>query len=209
MAKSAILDPTNIIRRVPNISYEDFRKEHLLPNQPLIIGPELIQNWPCLDYWRLLSSPTQSQDSQTSTISPDMHSKPNLSYMRDKYGHFIVPVDEDGCRTERPLEEVIHLWQTGEAKEIYVKDWHLALQLSRQEGPSDKGEFYITPDIFKDDWMNRYYMKETQDDFRFVVSLNLLFIYFTYRSQYMGPSGTCTRLHRDVCQSLSSFFIPD
>jgi hypothetical protein len=27
--------------------------------------------------------------------------------------------------------------------------------------------------------------------------------------QYMGPTGTCTRLHRDVCQSFPSSYLPD
>ena len=74
----------------------------------------------------------------------------------------MVPVDQEGCRSSMLLSDVLDAWRKGEGQKVYVKDWHLALQR-----PQDR--FYDTPDIFKDDWMNRYYCAETDDDFRFVV----------------------------------------
>jgi len=175
------------IRRVPNISYHDFRKNHLLPNQPVLIGQELIANWPCLRHWKVVSLKAFHAESShfemDETQQPNALSVPNLEYMRVKYGGFSVPVDEDGCRSERLLREILDMWEGGKKSEgngdggnIYVKDWHLALQLETQKtgtdstiGLDEDRTFYTTPDIFSDDWMNLYYLKSTKDDFRFVV----------------------------------------
>lgn len=138
----------------PDISYADFRSDHLITNTPIIIGQQLIQNWACLSNWR-----STEKDQQ------NMFSLPNLSYIKEKYGQLKAPVDEDGRRTERQLSEVIDLWDSGAGQGLYVKDWHLALTAPMSEGKP----FYDTPDIFKDDWMNRYYLEKTDDDFRFVV----------------------------------------
>lgn len=183
-AISASSMSADVILRVPNISYPDFRKNHLLPNQPVLIGQELIENWPCLQHWKVvgpnvLASPFRTDETQR----PSAHSPPNLEYMREKYGRFTVPVDEDGCRSEKPLHEILDMWEgktesegDGDREKIYVKDWHLALQLESRETGTDSAEafdgvrtFYTTPDIFSDDWMNLYYLKSTMDDFRFVV----------------------------------------
>ncbi|CAG8720236.1 4258_t:CDS:1, partial [Acaulospora colombiana] len=156
------------IRRVPNITYDEFRGQHLLPNQPLLIGPALIQDWNCLKDWR---SPQTSSDSNASHEQSSEYSLPNLSFMKNTYGKFIVPVDQDGYRSEKTLGEVIDAWEndrkSAQEEKMYVKDWHLALQLERQQQrPQSNGEgeqeeqttvympFYVTPDIFVDDWMN-------------------------------------------------------
>jgi hypothetical protein len=160
----------NSMRHLSNITYEDFRTNHLLINQPVMIAPTLVQEWPCRSHWRLPSRSTLSKEDDMSVNNASApSSEPNFGYIKDKYGHLVVPVDEEGCRTERPLQDILALWEKGEGRGMYVKDWHLALQLSRQKDPSIS-KFYDTPNIFKDDWMNRYYLKETQDDFRFVVS---------------------------------------
>jgi hypothetical protein len=112
------------------------------------------------------------------TMGSDAHSEPNLDYFRGNYGDFTVPVDEDGCRSERLLREVIDMWEgkdesanTDQGCKVYVKDWHLALRLEKESATSDDAStFYTTPNIFADDWMNRYYRRNTTDDFRFVVS---------------------------------------
>ena len=62
---------------------------------------------------------------------------------------------------------------------MYIKDWHLALQLeqrNKEAGVEEEASFYETPGIFKDDWMNRYYRAKTEDDFRFVVRLSSLLL---------------------------------
>jgi hypothetical protein len=118
------------------------------------------------------------------TMRSSAFSAPNLTYFRGKYGEFTVPVDEDGCRSERPLHEIIDIWEgkdessgSHQGDKIYVKDWHLALQLEKDSARAgstasldEHSTFYTIPDIFADDWMNHYYRKNTEDDFRFVVS---------------------------------------
>lgn len=187
----------NLIQRVSNISYGEFRTRHLVTNQPVIVGEELIETWSCLQHWRVANSAPASKAVASNGLPEENTSfstcsMPNLAYMRIKYGENTVPVDEDGCRSQKALREVIDIWEqeyqsvheTNVAK-MYVKDWHLALQLGTS---SEEEPFYTTPGIFADDWMNNYYRKYTNDDFRFV---------------YMGPAGTFTRLHRDVYTSYS------
>jgi hypothetical protein len=179
-------DPPNSVQRVSDISYADFRKNHLLPNQPLLIGANLIEDWPCSNHWRAANPPSHLSSrpaSEMETMRSNTFSAPNLTYFRKKYGEFIVPVDEDGCRSEKPLREIIDIWEredgspeNDQGDKIYVKDWHLALQLERESARAgsaasldEHSTFYTIPDIFVDDWMNIYYCKHTEDDFRFVV----------------------------------------
>jgi hypothetical protein len=181
----------NRIRRVPNITYDEFRQQHLLPNQPVVIGPELMKDWKCLKHWRLSR---RLEDSSSQQEGGGQHSLLNLAFMKNAYGDCVVPVDEDGCRSEKRLREVIEIWEReqgdGLEEKMYVKDWHLALQLERREHKSQDAKeetiekqgteympFYVTPDIFVDDWMNRYYLAKTQDDFRFVVRLRISVYY--------------------------------
>jgi len=86
--------------------------------------------------------------------------------------------------------ELVSKWtHDHSSKQLYLKDWHLRLRHPTYQ-------FYRTPDIFMDDWMNDYYINARSyggnvpdpDDFRFV---------------YMGPEGTFTPLHRDVYCSYS------
>ena len=143
-----------VIRRAA-ISYEEFRENHLLPNKPVIIGPNMISSWSARGLWTV-SDPEAS------------FSSPNFDALARRYGDLMVPVDQEGCKSTMLLNNVLDAWRKGEGHKLYVKDWHLARQ--RPEDP-----FYDTPDIFKDDWMNRYYCTETDDDFRFVVRTAVFF----------------------------------
>jgi len=97
-------DLPNSVQRVFNISYADFRKNHLLPNQPLLIGADLIDGWSCLNHWRLVIPSSylsrRSASEMEETMLSNAFSAPNLTYFRWNYGQFIVPVDEDGCRSD-------------------------------------------------------------------------------------------------------------
>lgn len=202
----------NLILRVSNISYGEFRTGHLLSNQPVLVGEALIDHWTCLKHWRLSDSRVASDEPTTHSSGErqlsNRSSYPDLEYLRARYGGYKVPVDEDGCRSEMTLLEVLDIWEgkksprTSNGAKIYVKDWHLALQLEMFGSGGTKDDlFYATPGIFVDDWMNNYYRKFTSDDFRFVVCHALLFLLICIPiSQYMGPAGTFTRLHRDVCR---------
>jgi hypothetical protein len=148
-------DAIDTIPRRATLSYAKFRENHLLPNKPVIIGPDLISSWPARTLWTV-------PDPEAS------FSRPNFDVLGQRYGDLMVPVDQKGCRSAMLLRDVLDAWKQGEGQALYVKDWHLARQ--RPEEP-----LYNTPDIFKDDWMNRYYCAETEDDFRFVVRTAMFF----------------------------------
>ena len=52
-------------------------------------------------------------------------------------------------RTERPFAEVADLWLAGKSEgvDLYVKDWHLALEVEEEGGV--QREIYETPEIFQ------------------------------------------------------------
>jgi hypothetical protein len=82
-------------------------------------------------------------------------SKPNFQVLR-KYSNQVVPVANtlvpeygEFERSERPLGEVLDLWEKeeGEGKGLYVKDWHLLAELEAQGFGA--GEVYEVPDCFR------------------------------------------------------------
>ena len=82
------------------------------------------------------------------------------------------------------VKDVVKTWNNlsvdDHNRQLYIKDWHLRLRTNE--------DFYKTPHIFEDDWMNTYYLNNTSDDFRFV---------------YVGSKDTFTGLHKDVYKSYS------
>ena len=119
-----------------------------LPRHPIIYGPELTEDWPVFENWRIIES-----SSSTSTTRPD------LDHLRSHYGHHVVQVANtkrrqfnEFERTERPLKDVIDLWVAGDAEGdgLYVKDWHLALQLEDEGGKQE--DFYKTPEPFQGEY---------------------------------------------------------
>jgi len=140
--------------------------------------PDQVADWPALREWNL-------------------GGKPNWGFFVDKFGSDEVSVAKcqmvefgDQCRETMTVSELVSRWRRDpEAKQLYLKDWHLRLKHPTYE-------FYRTPEIFMDDWMNDYYINSRSgggspseiDDFRFV---------------YMGPEGTFTPLHHDVYCSYS------
>lgn len=95
-------------------------------------------------------------------------------------------------RDERPLREVLDLWESGGGQGLYVKDWHLVAEL---EGVGcSPNTVYTPPGCFLDDWLSPPFgsgaaqNNASTADFRFV---------------YAGPEGTFTPLHRDVYGSYS------
>jgi len=108
-------------------------------------------------------------------------SAPNLTYFRWNYGQFIVPVDEDGCRSDpctrlsiygkertghqEVIKETRFMLKTG----IWI--WNRrrrALERDSSVSLNEHSAFYTIPDIFVNDWIDLYYRKNTEDDFGFV-----------------------------------------
>ena len=173
-------------------SYQNFLYRYLVPNKPLIIGPSLTSDWNARILW---TKPSASGGLDEPEI--------NWDALSDMYGSQMVTVADcstrdfsDQKRDAKPFRDVVDLWKKGEGTSLYVKDWHLARSLQYEAQPNAikssrrdvEAEFYTTPDIFKDDWMNAYYSAFTTDDFRFV---------------YVGAQGTFSPLHRDVYTSYS------
>ena len=152
---------------------------HLLPNNPCVFSPRLTSSWSCFSTFLLPSQPNSSPSSSSSSSH-----RINTSHLLSLQGSSNpVSVHRPSTQLEREegeastvcqdrcLEEVFRLWEEGkeEGRGLYVKDWHLALQVERGGGE----EFYETPEVFRDDWLDGWHRSmpgTVEDDFRFVVS---------------------------------------
>ncbi|TIC42994.1 Clavaminate synthase-like protein, partial [Wallemia mellicola] len=128
---------------------------NLVANKPCLIISELVKQWPAYTNWRSLDSLKAIYGDQIVSVA--------LCDVRDF---------SDQKREDMRVDDAITRMLDGER--LYIKDWHLALRT--------QSDFYNTPAIFFDDWMNDYYLRHTDDDFRFV---------------YAGSASTFTGLHRD------------
>jgi len=167
------------IDKVESLSYPQFLESYLIPNRPLLIGTDLVKDWPALHLWVNTASDTQT----------DIHRLINWDYLSSTYGSQFVNVTD--CTSEASTSvmqftAVTEKWQDHDYTSLlYVKDWHLARWVAHQPGlPA----FYTTPPLFVDDWLNYHYCTFTEDDFRFV---------------YIGTEGTFTPFHKDVYDSYS------
>ncbi|PSS06491.1 hypothetical protein PHLCEN_2v3720 [Hermanssonia centrifuga] len=171
-----------------SLSYTEFFECYMKTNRPVIIGADLVSSWPAFVLW------TTIREKNTCLPGKEI----NWDYLADRYGHHEVTVADCATSdsfgnlecTSSPFIDIVNKWKCGEGRSLYVKDWHLALTETSEaiEGSKKSQAFYITPDLFRDDWMNSYYTAHTADDFRFV---------------YVGAAGTFTPLHRDVYCSYS------
>ena len=78
---------------------------------------------------------------------------PKLSALRE-YADHVVPVADthkrqynEFERSERPLGEVLDLWESGQGKGLYVKDWHLLYEVEQSDGSAE--DIYVVPDPFR------------------------------------------------------------
>lgn len=182
----------------------------MIPNQPLILSSTATSSWAARENWASCAG------GRTAEAGP---SKPRINALR-RYAHHAVPVANtlkqefsEFERTERPLGEVLDLWEANspEGRGLYVKDWHLLGEIENEGRGAE--EVYHVPKCFRgeqdeyrnraegpDDWMNPSFCagprslsdhsrpSDACDDFRFC---------------YIGPAGTFTPLHRDVYSSYS------
>ncbi|KAI8885983.1 Clavaminate synthase-like protein [Backusella circina FSU 941] len=160
-------------------SYQSFLEKHLKPNIPALIGPALTKEWKARKEW-VVANDTQDEQSP--------RYKPNYDYLRQKYGATKVQVARcnkrhftDQERSEMTFTEFSLLWHGKEPCDYYLKDWHFVKAL-----PEEK--VYTVPDVFKDDWLNEYWLSKSDDDYKF---------------SYMGGDTTFTPLHADVYRSYS------
>lgn len=175
-----------------HLSYGDFLDNHLIQNTPFLLSATNTFTWPAAGLFRKPN--TQS----TASL-------PNLPALR-QYSHHVVPVANtlqpqfsEFERTERPLGEVLDLWEDQGSEQgdgLYVKDWHLMAELE-SEGKG-VGELYFVPECLRDDWLNPPYTPSPRTE-RISNSASVSDFRFTY----VGPALTYTPLHRDVYGSYS------
>ncbi|KAI3997703.1 hypothetical protein MKX01_040676, partial [Papaver californicum] len=179
------------------LSYEDFVKNYLEKNQPVIITG-LMDDWKACNDWVTKGG------------------LPNLSFFSLNFGKSKVQVADcgrrefsDQKRVEMSVSDFVGNWVDFSSKEcsnasswedsneslLYLKDWHFV-----KEYPDYIA--YTTPLFFRDDWLNLYldsynmHMDETSQDTNDVNCSD-------YRFVYMGSKGTWTPLHADVFRSYS------
>lgn len=162
-------------------SYEEFWNKHLITNLPCVIGPSMTQDWKSRKEWIV---PTNNENKEKPQFKPD------YNYLRDRFGSASGQVAKcnkrhftDQVRVKTSFKDFADLWEADDGKEslYYLKDLHLMKTF-----PEDK--FYSVPELFEDDWLNEYWNKEGNDDYKF---------------SYMGGHTTFTPLHADVYRSYS------
>ncbi|CAG8601382.1 9321_t:CDS:2, partial [Ambispora gerdemannii] len=174
---------------------ENFLKDYLFPNVPLLIGPELTASWRVRKEWVVEDKKDMEKE--------EKHGIPNFEFLISKFGDAQVCVADcsqryftDQVRSTMLFRDFVDKWRKGRRDEegtlspsdpetkkslLYLKDWHFVKAFPEYDA-------YEIPSIFKDDWMNEFWLSHTNDDYRFV---------------YMGGDRTFTPLHCDVYHSYS------
>ncbi|WWD19373.1 hypothetical protein CI109_103833 [Kwoniella shandongensis] len=177
------------------LDYETYLKAHLIPNRPFLLSSRTTSTWSSSHNFRLPST----------EAGP---SRPNLSALRP-YAHHIVPIANTYVpqysefeRTERPLGEVLDLWERGaeEGRGLYVKDWHLMAEIEG-EGRGVE-EVYEVPQCLRDDWLNPPYTPSPRARSQ-TLAKSTTASTSDFRFTYLGPPLTYTPFHRDVYGSYS------
>ncbi|KAJ2772624.1 hypothetical protein IWQ56_001270 [Coemansia nantahalensis] len=161
------------IARRDDISVEDFVRDFLEPNVPVVLGPRFTDGWTARRLW----------------VTAD--GRPDYARLAALYGDAQVPVAECGTaffsdqqRTTMPFSAFVEAWQRGPRAGLYCKDWHFA-----RHGAAPQA--YAPAPPLSNDWLNVFYdhgAPELDDDYRFC---------------YMGGDGTWTPFHEDVFRSYS------
>ncbi|KAG2214205.1 hypothetical protein INT46_010440 [Mucor plumbeus] len=182
MAADSINDELEIPYYEIPPTYEEFLRNHLIPNKPCIIGPCFTRDWKANKEWVVPVVHDSEQEPKY---------KPNYIYLRKQYGTAQGQVAQcnkrhftDQERTEMSFAEFCTQWEEDDGKPSldYLKDLHL-----QKTFPDDK--FYTVPNLFEDDWLNEYWLQQKGDD--------------DYRFAYLGGHTTFTPLHADVYRSFS------
>ncbi|QDZ22677.1 JmjC domain-containing protein [Chloropicon primus] len=180
-------------RDAEDLSYEEFWLRYMYKNEPVVIR-RAGKDWRALREW----------------VSSDGGGL-LIDVLEERFGDALVWVTYCSSTAEKSVGErerwtfreyLVNYWQDENKRRdvsLYLKDWHFPTEFA------DYGA-YVTPEYFKDDWLNEYYdyLQATagpagaeertaqqaieQSDYRFL---------------YMGPKGTKTGLHADVLRSYS------
>lgn len=152
------------------LSIDSPQRDHVKPNTPFLLAAEATAKWPARRDWAktdfdapqvLARDLSSAQFSASSNGHVNGHvnganivpvSQPNLAALR-RYADQVVPVADTARRQyseferdERPLGEVLDLWESGEGSSLYVKDWHLVAEIEERGGrPSS---VYTPPPCF-------------------------------------------------------------
>lgn len=135
--------------------YLTFLNHYLIPNRPCLIKSGLIHHWTSFQLWTTLTDTGQRI--------------PNINQLQHDFGHLDVNVTHfiksDLHSPHQPstpspstmsFNQVLQHWNRSKTDDeedikIYIKDWHLPNLIDHQ-----LQEFYNTPDIFLDDWINAF-----------------------------------------------------
>ncbi|KAJ2710751.1 hypothetical protein H4R19_003592 [Coemansia spiralis] len=162
------------IARRDDTSVEDFMREFLEPNVPVVLGPRFTDSWLARRTW----------------VTAD--GRPDFARLAALYGDAQVPVAECGTahhsdqqRTTMAFGAFLEAWQRAPSGGgLYCKDWHFARHGSAPQA-------YAPAPPLSNDWLNVFHdhgAPELDDDYRFC---------------YMGGDGTWTPFHEDVFRSYS------
>ncbi|KAJ2652741.1 hypothetical protein IWW40_000852 [Coemansia sp. RSA 1250] len=139
------------IERRDTLSANDFVREFLEPNVPVLLGPSFTQSWPARADWVVDGGP-------------------NFARLQQLYGEEQVQVAEcdkvyfsDQKRTDMRFGDFIDQWHRHPERKLYCKDWHFTRS-------STEYTAYTPLPQLSDDWINIYYdsgIPEQHDDYRF------------------------------------------
>jgi len=175
-----------------DLTYSDFFHQFMEPNKPVILQG-LTKDWKARKKW------VQPSHSTSNKINV-----PNMKVLTQRFGSEIAPVhvqSKGGFTIARPnttemtVSNYSEWWQNhqlfqsltpNEINELqidlneellYLKDWKF-------HSLHPEYNLYNCPSFFQDDWLNKVMSQK-------------------YQFVYLGPKGTCTRLHADVLFSYS------
>lgn len=193
----ALLPKTNLqpecsIQRcaAKELTYNEFYWRFMHANWPVIIT-DVSNSWECRNWAQTgtENSERTEKDNENANINSNLTGQGdliNFDYLKSRIGNFDVPVADcnatyfnSHAKLELKFHDYLDRWPRGNAIEVetncnvakdnlYLKDWHLAAQLSTYE-------FYQVPKYFASDWLNEHLIQEKRDDYRFV---------------YMGPKNS-------------------
>ena len=145
-------------------------------------------------------------NSRTSWVLDD--GQPNFDFLEENYGSFSASVTKFSSNNDfdcisQTISQFISYWKSIILERApsnnhkfesfpvadyhtlphYLKDWHFAMN-------TDPSSVYFVPDIFADDWLNRFWRARGDIDDDYIFS-------------YFGPTGSFTPFHADVFRSYS------